>query len=376
MNMSQHPCRWGILGTADIAKKNWLAISNSGNAMVTAVASRDPQRAQQFVDFCQAHSPMRSPPTAYGSYEELLASPEVDAVYLPLPTGVRQPWAIAAARARKHVLLEKPCCVSTDDLTEVLHECAASDVQFMDGVMFMHSARIRRLREVLQDGTSVGEIRHVASAVSFLGGDDFLLSNIRSDPRLEPFGCLGDLGWYCIRVTLLVLNWQLPNSVSAHMHRAIGDDSGKSYVPFELTAELSFDQGVSASFYCSFVAGLQEWVTIAGTRGYLLCDDFMLPRNSRDATFSTKQSTFEKSRLDFQMEHRDRHYTVPEKASSHANAQETNMFRHFSQLILEGRREACWGDYSLRTQQVMDACLQSALQEGQRCHLPHRSRPQ
>ncbi len=367
--MSQHRCRWGILGTADIAKKNWKAIWQSGNATVTAVASRDRQRARAFVDFCQELAPMDIAPAAVGNYEELLDSPDVDAVYLPLPTGVRQPWAVAAARAGKHVLLEKPCCVSAVDLAEVVRVCEANGVQFMDGVMFMHSARTAALCEVLQDAERIGEVRHVASAVSFFGGPEFQAANIRMDPRLEPFGCLGDLGWYCIRATLLALDRRLPLSVSAHMHQSCGDSPGQGKVPLELTAELSFDQGVSASFYCSFVTGLQEWLTIAGTRGYVHCDDFMLPRSSRDGSFLSKQCTFDKAGLEMTMNHVDRHVVVPEKASGHPTAQETKMFRHFSQLVLDGRREQEWGKYSLATQQVLDACLKSALDDGTRCAL-------
>ena len=93
--------RWGILGTADIARKNWLAILNSGNGTVTAVASRDSARAEQFIRSCQSHAPMPVVPKAFGSYEQLLACPEVDAVYIPLPTGLRKHWVLRAAQAGK-----------------------------------------------------------------------------------------------------------------------------------------------------------------------------------------------------------------------------------------------------------------------------------
>ena len=105
--MSRQVCRWGILSAANIARKNWLAIRNCDNAVVTAVASRDKAKAQQFIDECNGHSSFNPKPIAIGSYEELLKSPEIDAVYLPVPTGVRKDWVIKAAEAGKHVLAEK-----------------------------------------------------------------------------------------------------------------------------------------------------------------------------------------------------------------------------------------------------------------------------
>ena len=94
--------RWGILGAANIARKNWKAIWNSKNGCVTAVASRDLQRSQSFINECQAQAPFRPAPRALGSYEELLAAPDVDAVYIPLPTGIRGHWVKRAAEAGKH----------------------------------------------------------------------------------------------------------------------------------------------------------------------------------------------------------------------------------------------------------------------------------
>src|ERR1700679_3186933 len=97
--MSTAPCRWGILGTANIARKNWHAIRNAGNATLVAVASRDRGRSQKFIDECQAEVPWSTAPAPCGSYEELLARKDVDAVYIPLPTGIREKWVLAAAAA-------------------------------------------------------------------------------------------------------------------------------------------------------------------------------------------------------------------------------------------------------------------------------------
>ena len=197
MNESNdRPCRWGILGAATIARKNWQAIRRSGNGVVRAVASRDAARAQQWIDENQADHPFPEPPVAVVGYDTLIARDDIDAVYVPLPTGVRKEWVIAAARAGKHVLCEKPCGPRADDVEDMIAACREAGVQFMDGVMFMHSDRLPALRQVLDDGEAVGTIKRIASQFSFLAPDDFLAGgNIRVNADLEPLGSLGDLGW-------------------------------------------------------------------------------------------------------------------------------------------------------------------------------------
>src|ERR1019366_53218 len=131
--------RWGILSTAGIARKNWRAILDSGNSVVTAVASRDIARSQKFIEECQRDNSFENLPAALGSYESLIASSNVDAVYIPLPTGLRKEWVLRAAAAGKHVLCEKPCGLSLADVREMTDACKKNQVQFMDGVMFMHN---------------------------------------------------------------------------------------------------------------------------------------------------------------------------------------------------------------------------------------------
>src|SRR5262245_38236095 len=195
-------CSWGISGSADIARKNWRAIRSAGNSTLTAVASRDAARAKKFIDECQSDTPFVPAPAACGSYEELLRRPDVDAVYIPLPTGIRREWVVKAAEAGKHVLCEKPCGPTAADVRAMLDACKAKKVQFMDGVMFMHSARLPLLRKVLDDGESVGAVRRITSQFCFSGPEEFMRKNIRVSGDLEPLGALGDLGWYTIRLSL------------------------------------------------------------------------------------------------------------------------------------------------------------------------------
>lgn len=355
-------CRWGILGTALIARKNWQAIWNAGNGVLVAVASRSSERAEQFIRECQACVPFQTPPRACG-YEELLASPDIDALYIPLPTGIRKEWVIRAARAGKHVLCEKPCADTAADLAEMLLACRENHVQFMDGVMFMHSQRLERIRETLHDGASVGTMKRIASQFSFLAGDEFLRSNIRMSDQLESLGCLGDLGWYNIRFAQVAMQGQPPERVSGRCLTS-SKPNGQG-VPLEFSGELFYPGGVSASFYCSFVTHNQQWANVSGTRGYLYVPDFVLSYYGSEASFQVSQSALDQRGCQFNMNEYTRRIAVPEYSNNAPGSQEANLFQRFGQLVLSGQTDSSWGELSLQTQQIIDACLRSARQEGQ-----------
>jgi len=353
-------CRWGILGTAGIAQKNWQAIALSGNSTLTAVASRSLDRSRRFIAECQTACPLPDPPAPVGSYDELVARSDVDAVYIPLPTGLRKEWVVKAADAGKHVLVEKPVGVTAADVRDMLAACERNRVQFMDGVMFMHSRRLDALRQTLDDGESVGRIRRIAAQFSFDAPEGFLEGNIRGDSALEPHGCLGDLGWYTIRFALWVMQYELPTEVTARVLAEAGRPGRPHKVPFEVSAELVFPGGVSAALYCSFRTENEQWAVVSGTKGLVHVPDFVLPFFGDEVRFDVTNSVFERDGCDFDMRRRTRQVVVPEYSNSHPTAQEANMFRTFSTLVASRSRDPRWGDIALRTQLVMDACLRSA----------------
>ena len=94
------------------------------------------------------------------------------------------------------MLSEKPVGATTSDVKDIVEACRRNNVQFMDGVMFMHSRRLGALRRVLDDGQSVGTVRRITSQFTFGAEEQFFATNIRGGSDLEPLGCLGDLGWY------------------------------------------------------------------------------------------------------------------------------------------------------------------------------------
>jgi len=362
--MNRNKLRWGILGTANIAQKNWKAIYNSGNATVTAVASRALERSRTFIKNRQAEVPMEQVPRAFGSYAELLAAPDVDAVYIPLPTGLRKEWVLRAAAAGKHIVCEKPCAATVPDLDEMLEVCRKHKVQFIDGVMFMHSRRLQTLRDVLNSAEGVGAIKRITSAFTFGSTAEFFRRNIRTQAALEPLGCLGDLGWYCIRLALWVMDWKMPTRVSGQMLSQFARPDNPIPVPTDFSGELFFDNEVSAAFYCSFNAANQQWAKISGDQGYLELDDFVLPFHGTELEFRTQKSVFVVNGCDFKMEPHSKSFKVPEPSHGDPHAQESNLFRNFSNQVLSGSSNDLWPEIALKTQRIACACLKSARQDG------------
>lgn len=342
--------RFGFLSTARIGFKNWKAIRDSGNAVLTAVASRDTERSRKFIAGMQAEAPFETAPAAMGSYEELIASSNVDAVYIPLPTALRKEWVLRAAAAGKHVICEKPCGVSAADVEEIIASCAQHRVQFMDGVMLMHNPRTARLREIFDDGRSIGDIRRITSSFSFRMDEDAFGTDIRINSGLEPSGCLGDLGWYCIRISLFAMNWKMPRAVSGRILLERRAAKNLAPVPTDFSGELIFDGNVSASFYCSFVADYQNWVHVSGTKGLLLVPDFTKANDDHEPAFELNRKEVRVKCCNCRGKHSD----------SLEFAQQTHMIRNFANQILSGKLNKDWPEWALKTQQVVDACLNAA----------------
>lgn len=362
--MPEPICRWGILGAANIARKNWKAIRRAGNASLIAVASRDRAKAQQFIDDCQSDVPMPTAPTPCGAYEELLAREDIDAVYIPLPTGIRAEWVTRAARAGKHILCEKPCGTSAAELRTLLAACHEHRVQFMDGVMFMHSKRLPLLRQVLDDKETIGQVRRIDSQFTFKAVGEFLQQNIRVSSELEPLGCLGDLGWYNIRFSLWTMNEQLPERVTGRLLSKHGRGDSPNPVPTEFSGELLYPEGISASFYCSFATEIQQWASITGENGSLRVADFVLPFHGSESAFDVSRPVFRVTGCDFRMENHPRRFAVAEASQGMPESQETNMIHNFSRIVLNGNLESMWWETALKTQQVLDACLLSSREDG------------
>jgi predicted dehydrogenase len=346
--------RWGIIGTADIARQNWRAIYDSGNSIVTAVASRAIDRSERFIKTCQVENTFEVQPKAYSNYQQLIDAPDIDAVYIPLPTGLRKEWVLRAAEAGKHVLCEKPCGLSLNDVQEIVDTCQQNKVQFMDGVMFMHNPRLQSIRKALDDSQSIGQIKRISSIFSFYASEEYQRTNIRLHSELEPTGCLGDLGWYDIRFSLWAMKWQLPHAVSGRILSQRGSNTSPAPTPTDFSGELLFNDDTSAGFSCSFLTAPQQWSIISGTKGSLHMLDFVHPVNIHEPSFDVNNTEVRVKCCNCTAEH----------SQSRIFAQDTLMIRNFANQIRSGQLNDEWPMMAVTTQRVMDACFESAKNDG------------
>lgn len=271
--------RIGCLCTAAIARKNCLAIHQADGVELTLVGSRDVRKAQSFIDALKEHG-CAGNARAVGSYDDVISSEHVDCVYIPLPTGLHKEWVVKAAARGKHILLEKPVALSTADLDAMLLAVGKAGVQLLDGTMWVHNPRTKHMRQIL-DSPSLGDLCRINASLSFRASDSFLEGNIRTQPALDGLGCLGDLGWYCVRAMLWATGYKPPT-------RVVGSPLHKVNARGVLTScsgSLEFPGGVFASFDCAFDTPLRSRLEVAGSAGTLLCDDWMIPRDPEKCPF-------------------------------------------------------------------------------------------
>ena len=146
--------RWGIMSTAQIAEHRVIpGIRGSTSGEVVAVASRNLEKASEFAKRLAI-------PIAYGSYEELLDSNEIDAIYCPLPTGMHKEWALKAAQARKPLLCEKPICTNRNDAEEVFKSFEDANVLISEAYMYLFHPRNQQVRDLVNQG-EIGELRSI-----------------------------------------------------------------------------------------------------------------------------------------------------------------------------------------------------------------------
>jgi xylose dehydrogenase (NAD/NADP) len=242
--------RWGVVSTARIGLQSVVpALQRARNGKVVAIASRDAARAEEAASGLGI-------PHAFGSYEALLASSDVDAVYLPLPNTLHKPWTLESLAAGKHVLCEKPLGVTADECLEIGRAASDTGLAVMEAFMYRFHPRFQKLQELLAAGT-VGELRTIYSAFSFT------LEN-RRDIRWQPElggGALFDVGCYCVNASRTLAGTE-PVQVAAFARFENGVDGS-------LTGLLRFPNGVTASFECALTATRRDVLELTGTEGTL-----------------------------------------------------------------------------------------------------------
>ena len=251
--MSTTILRWGILGPGRIAGRLAPAIATSARGRLAAVASRDPERASAF-------AATHGIPRVHGSYEALLADPEIDVVYIAVPNHLHAEWTIRALEAGRHVLCEKPLALSVDEVDAIASASRRTGRIAMEAFMYLHHPQIKRAVELARSG-AFGRLELVTGTFSF-----FLART--EDPRIEPTmggGSLWDVGCYPVSMARRIAGEE-PDWVGAC---ARFDERG---VDRTFIGQLHFPGGLLAQFDSGFAAPDRERIEIVGSDATLVLE--------------------------------------------------------------------------------------------------------
>ncbi|MFM7148320.1 MAG: Gfo/Idh/MocA family protein [Gemmataceae bacterium] len=325
--MSHPPLRFGILGVAKINER-WLpGFRRARHADLIGIASRDGKKATRAAEEANI-------PRAYGSYEELLADPEIQAVYIPLPNVHHDHWTRRAADAGKHVLCEKPLTTTAPQARELIEYCRARKVTLMDGFMWPHHPRTARIRDLLDRGT-IGKVHRVDSTFTFQLPLD--PGNIRLQAEMGG-GSLLDVGCYPV----YGIRWAFGEEPVSVFARA----NYLQAVDLDLTGMMWFADGRVASFDCGFNQPMRQWLEITGTSGVIRVHDMWLPDENAA----------------FEIERNGQPTEVIQVSGHDQIACMVDNFARAAQLGISVRPDPMEAYRSLR---VMDALLQSASEQRQ-----------
>ena len=242
--------RIGVISTARIGERRVIpAIQKSSNAIVIAVASRDAARAQAFAAALNI-------PKAYGSYEAMLADPEIDAVYNPLPNSMHAEWTIKAAQAGKHVLCEKPFAANVAAVDTMIAACEKHKVYLLEAFMYRFHPQNVKAVELIRSGT-IGAVKLVRGVFCFTMASE---TNIRLNASLAG-GALMDIGCYPVSAARM-LTGEEPTRVTA-----FAQWGARSQVDESLSGVLEFPSGAQATFDCSFRSMFRSHYEVIGERG-------------------------------------------------------------------------------------------------------------
>lgn len=242
---------WGVLGASRIGEKVVPALQAGRGMRVGALAARDLDRARE-------HAARYGAPKAYGSWEELLADPEIDGIYNPLPNDLHVPWSIRAMEAGKHVLCEKPIAMSAQEARALREAQARTGKVVVEAFMVRHHPQWIEARERVRSG-ALGEARAIQTVFAYHLTDP---ANIRNRPE-NGGGGLYDIGCYAVNTARFLFDAE-PERVLAlfDMDPVMGIDRLASGL-------MLFSGGRQASFVCATQIAPHQRVTVLGTKARL-----------------------------------------------------------------------------------------------------------
>lgn len=379
----------GIIGCARIAKKNCVAASAPfASCRISAIASRNQTKATDFVNemFCDKEERPTYIFSGVDAYNELIKSKEsCDAVYIPLPTKLHDAYVGTALRNKKHVLLEKPVAVSAQSYREMLSIASQEGKFLMDGTMFVHANRTKQFVKAIPNPN------RVHFNFTFEGDEDFFENDIRVKKDGDFMGCIGDLGWYCVRMGLLIfsdLNADVLRQGSVKEVQVVNCELNDEGVPIDADCMVYFSDKRVLSIHCSFKHPLNQTVHVFGTGSEhtATITDAVLPHKGEDLKISlAKQHLIDYAQICC--------HDGKVLQTSNTHVQEVCMWHDFakwaqkideesSQAAIDVENEKWWGgdsdevkaaneiaSYSLHTQIVLDGLMESIQKGGVRITL-------
>lgn len=318
--------KWGVIGTAFIADACTIpGMVEAENCERYAIAGRTLEKAQAY----QAKFGFEK---AYGSYDELLADENVEAVYIPLPNDLHYEWVLKAIEAGKHVLCEKPLAPNTEKVEEMIAAANKKNVLLMEAFAYLHSPIVAAIKEELDNGV-IGDLRYMESA--FITSD-YNLTNIRMQKN-KFGGCTYDLGCYTIS-QILWLTDQDPVKV-----QAIAEYSPEG-VDVCTTGILTFAAGWKANFTCGMVLATEkdkriDRLQIHGTKGCIKSNVEFNQAGELSYTVETENGVVTKT------------VTAPQNYRLEVE--------QFGRCIAEGEKPHVSNEFTVRNAKVLDKVIKS-----------------
>lgn len=316
--------RWGVISTAEIAQTQVIpAILRSENAELVSIASRD----------CKAKvvAEKFSIPKYYESYEELLRDPEIEAVYIPLPNHLHSKWVIEAAKNGKHVLVEKPAALTTEEAADMIQVCKDNNVKFMEAFMYQFHPQHKRVQDIMKSG-EIGEIKFMRAGFSFFLEDR--KGNIRMNKEMGG-GSIYDVGCYCIHAVRNILGSE-PVTVEA-----FAELCPQTGIDLTAIVHMKMENSVNCVIDSSFDMSFRQEYEIVGSKGRIL-----VPHAYRPDVVS-----------------HDAVIIIGDRSESIAGDQYKIQIEHFSKAIINNSEPFYSTENTLNNMRVIDTCYKS-IEEG------------
>lgn len=295
--------RWGILSTAKIGMEQVIPAMQKGDySEIVAISSRDLEKAEKAANSL-------SIPKFYGSYEELLSDPEIDAVYNPLPNHLHVPFTIKALEAGKHVLCEKPIAMNAGEAEQLVSAVKNyPELKVMEAFMYRFHPQWGMVRSWINEG-EIGEVQTIHSVFTYFNDDP---DNIRNNPQMGGGGLM-DIGCYCISASRFLYGSEPIKVIGeVEMDPEFGVDRLASGI-------LKFPEG-TATFTCSTQASTEQHLKVYGTKGIIEMDIPFNPQKSMAPIRLIKNRKVIK-----EIETQANHYTIQGDAFSKAILEDSSV---------------------------------------------------